>query len=158
MKDKTKGEVKVAGLSDSLWPNGLYSPEYWSGLPFPFPGDLPNPGIEPRSLTLQTASLPAEPQGKAKTKKKRKKNLGIEKKQKHQITFLPHPLFTLNLMLPLRSPIPLFFAFSLFFFKQSEALNIMIWSNFLVLVNKFDLLSHILYRHPKESFIFWDIE
>ena len=41
-------------------------PEYWSGYPFPSPGDLPNPGIEPRSLTLQEDSLPAEPQGKPK--------------------------------------------------------------------------------------------
>ena len=35
---------------------------YWSGLPFPSPGDLPNPGIEPRSLTLQADALPSEPQ------------------------------------------------------------------------------------------------
>ena len=35
--------------------------EYWSGLPFPFPGDLPNPGIEPWSPDLQTDSLPSEP-------------------------------------------------------------------------------------------------
>ena len=34
--------------------------EYWSGLPFPSPGDLPNPGIEPRSLALQADSLPSE--------------------------------------------------------------------------------------------------
>ena len=40
-------------------------PEYWSGQPFPSPGDLPNPGIKPRSPTLQADSLPAEPQGKA---------------------------------------------------------------------------------------------
>ena len=39
-------------------------PEYWSGQPFPSPGDLPNPGIEPRSPTLQADSLPAETQGK----------------------------------------------------------------------------------------------
>ena len=39
-------------------------PEYWSGLPFPSPGDLPNPGIKPRSRALQADSLPAEPQGK----------------------------------------------------------------------------------------------
>ena len=39
-------------------------PEYWSGQPFPSPGDLPNPGIEPRSPVLQADSLPAEPQGK----------------------------------------------------------------------------------------------
>ena len=41
-------------------------PEYWSGEPFPSPGDLPNPGIEPRSPTLQADSLPAQPQGKPK--------------------------------------------------------------------------------------------
>ena len=41
-------------------------PEYWSEQPFPSPGDLPNPGIEPRSPTLQVYSLPAEPQGKYK--------------------------------------------------------------------------------------------
>ena len=41
-------------------------PEYWSELPFRFPGDLPNPGIRPRSPTLQEDSLPAEPSGKPK--------------------------------------------------------------------------------------------
>ena len=35
--------------------------EYWSGLPFPSPGDLPNPGIEPRSPALQADSLLTEP-------------------------------------------------------------------------------------------------
>ena len=41
--------------------------EYWSGWPFPSPGDLPNSGIEPRSPTLwQVDSLPAEPQEKSK--------------------------------------------------------------------------------------------
>ena len=34
--------------------------EYWSGLPFPSPGDLPDPGIEPRSPTLQADALPSE--------------------------------------------------------------------------------------------------
>ena len=38
--------------------------EYWSGLPFPSPGDLPNPGIKPRSPALQADSLPSEPPGK----------------------------------------------------------------------------------------------
>ena len=38
--------------------------EYWSGLPFPSPGDLPNPGIEPRSPTLQADALTSEPPGK----------------------------------------------------------------------------------------------
>ena len=35
----------------------------WSGLPFPSPGDLPNPGIEPKSPELQADSLPTELQG-----------------------------------------------------------------------------------------------
>ena len=43
---------------------GFSRQEYWSGLPSPSPGDLPNPGIEPRSPTLQTDSLPAQPPGK----------------------------------------------------------------------------------------------
>ena len=40
--------------------------EYWTGLPHPPPGDLPNPGIEPRSPTLQVDSLLSEPMGKSK--------------------------------------------------------------------------------------------
>ena len=43
-------------------------PECWSGSPFLSPGDLPNPGIKPRSPALQTDSLPAEPQGKPKVR------------------------------------------------------------------------------------------
>ena len=43
---------------------GFSRPEYWSGLPCPPPGDLPNPGIEPNSPTLQADSLPSEPPGK----------------------------------------------------------------------------------------------
>ena len=38
--------------------------EYWGGLPFPPPGDLPNPGIESGSPELRTDSLPTEPPGK----------------------------------------------------------------------------------------------
>ena len=40
---------------------GFSRQEYRSGLPFPFPEDLPNPGIEPGSPTLQAAALPFEP-------------------------------------------------------------------------------------------------
>ena len=43
---------------------GFSQQEYWSGLPFPSPGDLSNPGIEPGSPALQAHSLPAEPCGK----------------------------------------------------------------------------------------------
>ena len=38
--------------------------EYWSGLPFSSPGDLPNPGIKPKSPALHVESLPAESQGR----------------------------------------------------------------------------------------------
>ena len=41
-------------------PMGFSRQEYWNGLPFPSPGDLPNPGIEPGSLALQADSLPSE--------------------------------------------------------------------------------------------------
>ena len=40
--------------------------EYWSGLPFLSPGDLPDPGIKPGSLALQADSLPSEPPGTVK--------------------------------------------------------------------------------------------
>ena len=43
---------------------GFSRQEYWSGLPFPPPGDLPNPGIEPRSLALQVDALLSDPPGK----------------------------------------------------------------------------------------------
>ena len=58
-------------VSDSLRPQTIQPmefsrPEYWSGQPFPSPGDLSNPGKELRSSTLQADSLPAEAQGKPK--------------------------------------------------------------------------------------------
>ena len=61
------------------------SPEYWSGYPFPSPGDLPNPRIKPRSPTLQADSLPAEPQGK-------RKNTGVGSLYLHQQIFLTQDL------------------------------------------------------------------
>ena len=66
--------TKVKVMSDSLPPHGLarQAPlsiefsrqEHWSGLPFPSPGDLPNPGIEPMSSASQADSLPFELPGK----------------------------------------------------------------------------------------------
>ena len=44
--------------------HGFSRQEYWSGLPFPSPGDLPKPGIEPQSPASQMDSLPLEPSGK----------------------------------------------------------------------------------------------
>ena len=60
-------------VSNSLPPHGLYSPWNSPGQNtgvdfFPSPGNLPNPGIEPRSPALQADSLPAEPPGKLKEK------------------------------------------------------------------------------------------
>ena len=43
---------------------GFSGQEHWSGLPFPSPGDLPNPGIKPGSPRWQAESLPSEPTGK----------------------------------------------------------------------------------------------
>ena len=65
-------------VSNSLWLYGLwparllclwesFRQEYWSGLPCPPPGHLPNPGIEPRSPALQADALTSEPPGKPKT-------------------------------------------------------------------------------------------
>ena len=45
---------------------GFSRQEYWSGLPFSSPGDLPDPGIEPRSPSLQADALPSEPPGNQK--------------------------------------------------------------------------------------------
>ena len=66
--------LSLSVMSYSLRPHGLarQAPlcmgvsrqEYWSRLPFPPPGDLPNPGTEPRSPTMQADSLPVELPGK----------------------------------------------------------------------------------------------
>ena len=42
---------------------GFPKQEYWNGLPFPFPGDIPDSGVKPRSLALPADSLPSEPPG-----------------------------------------------------------------------------------------------
>ena len=70
-------------VSDSLRPHGLYvahqappsmefsRQEYWSGLPFPSPGYLPDPGIKPRCPALRSDALPSEPPGNPKEKHKK---------------------------------------------------------------------------------------
>ena len=55
---------------------GFSRQEYWSGLPFPSPGD-PNPGIEPRSPALQADSLLIELPGKIDTLREKKKPIQI---------------------------------------------------------------------------------
>ena len=70
-----QGEVKLLSrvqLFATPWTVAYHAPpsmefsrqEYWSGLPFPSPGDLPNPGIKPGSSSLQVDALPSEPPGK----------------------------------------------------------------------------------------------
>ena len=58
---------------------GFSRSEYWSGLPFPSPGDLPNPGIDPRSPTLKADSLPSKPSGKPYILEEETKNKQVNK-------------------------------------------------------------------------------
>ena len=66
----TKMKVEVTQscltLCNPIQPMDFSRPEYWSGEPFPCPGNLPNPGIEPRSPALQVDSSLGEPPGKPK--------------------------------------------------------------------------------------------
>ena len=57
---------------------GFSRQECWSGLPFPSPGDLPDPGIEPGSPALQADALPSEPPGKHAGQKKGLKSTPCE--------------------------------------------------------------------------------
>ena len=52
--------------------------EYWSGLPFPSPGDLPDPGLEPGFPTLQADTLPSKPPGKSEKPSALKSNFKID--------------------------------------------------------------------------------
>ena len=73
----------VMSDSETLWTVACQAPlsmgfsrqEYWSGLPFPPPGDLPNPGVKPMSPALQANSLPYESPGKPPLNFKRQKNI-----------------------------------------------------------------------------------
>ena len=63
--------------------------EYWSGLPFPSPGYLPDPGIEPRSPAFQADTLPSEPPGKlhmlSSTAKKKKQSLKAQQRALNEL-------------------------------------------------------------------------
>ena len=56
---------------------GFSRQEYWSGLPFPSPGDLPDPGIKPRSPALPADSLPIELWGKPHMRNRRWKFISL---------------------------------------------------------------------------------
>ena len=61
--------------------------EYWTGLLFSSPGDLPYPGIEPVSPTLQADSLPSEPPGKPMKVVKRINSKIPHQKEKYFYSF-----------------------------------------------------------------------
>ena len=62
---KVKVKVKWTVARQAPLSMGFSWQEYWSRLPFPSPGDFPDPGIEPRFPALQADALPSEPPGKA---------------------------------------------------------------------------------------------
>ena len=69
MKVKSLSRVRLfatpwTGAHQAPLSLGFSRQEYWSGLPFPSPGELPDPGIEPRSPALQADALTSEPPGK----------------------------------------------------------------------------------------------
>ena len=113
--------VLSSAMSDSLWPHGLQlarllcpwgfsRQEYWRGLPCPPPGDLPDPGIKPRSPTLQIDSLLSEPPGKSK-------NIGVYPFSIAFLSFID-PIFAWN--------VPLV---SLIFLKRSLVFPILFFSS-----------------------------
>ena len=61
---------------------GFSKPKYWSGLSFSFPGDLPDPGIEPGSPALQADPLPFEP---PKIEEEEKKNTKKQTRDQIQV-------------------------------------------------------------------------
>ena len=70
MKAKLLSHIRLFATPWTVAPQappsmGFSRQEYWSGLPFPSPGDLPDPGIKPRSPALQADTLTSEPPGKS---------------------------------------------------------------------------------------------
>ena len=64
MKSLSRVRLFVTPRAVAYWVSpsmGFSGQGYCSGLPFPSPGDLPDPGIEPRSPALQADALPSEP-------------------------------------------------------------------------------------------------
>ena len=75
--------------------------EYLSGLPFPSPGDLPNPGIEPGSPSLQADALPSEPPGKEALMAQRVKRLSTM--QETRVSWLTFSFSQMPCSFPLQS-------------------------------------------------------
>ena len=105
---------------------GFSRQEYWSGLPFPSPEDLPDPGIEPRPPALQAGSLPSEPLKKrywSKLQGKSEISTEISNQMNHirMSVFSQGPFTTLGWTgtdYPVRVSLPL-----VSFIKQNKELN-----------------------------------
>ena len=67
--------------------------EYWSGLPFPPPGDFPDPGMESGSPTSQAGSLPSEPPGKPHINIYHKLFLGYLDRFQHDTFSTVYPVY-----------------------------------------------------------------
>ena len=99
-------------------PMGFSRQEYWSGLPFPSPGGLPDPGIEPWSPTPQADSLPSEPPGRPRTasdpfKTQVRSHFCLCKAPKHPQLLAGHQIWALTIFsLPLSKPLSSNFSIS----------------------------------------------
>ena len=98
MKVKSLSRVRLFVIpwtvADQAPPSmGFSRQECWSGLPFPSPGDLPDPGIEPGSPALQADALPSEPPGKPNYAR----NGSLNIKEVLICLSLPHTMFPLLL-------------------------------------------------------------
>ena len=78
MKSLSRVQLFATPWTVTYWASlsmGFSRQEYWSGLPFPSPGDRPNPGIEPGSPTLEADALTSKPPGKPKREYQAEKHL-----------------------------------------------------------------------------------
>ena len=72
---------------------GFSRQECWNGLPFPSPGDLPDPGLEPRSHTLQADSLLSESPGKPNSRKLELKKKSLRDQTQCLLRFLKNVIY-----------------------------------------------------------------
>ena len=129
-------------LCVTLWTAARHAPlsmrfsrqEYWSGLPCPSPGDLPNPGIEPTSLCLlqwQAVSLPLGPPGKSIKTVNYICSISFYLSDVH----LSHHLFLVSLN---------YFILDVFVVFQGFCFGSLIWSIFIKAVEKLMPMASIL--------------
>ena len=79
---------------------GFPTQEYWNGMPFPSPEDLPDTGIKPASPALQADSLPSEPPWKPLVKKRKRRSKG---NIRNPLVSCPHSVLDLHIDASLKS-------------------------------------------------------